>query len=58
MFNKKCRFWKNCKLYNKKSDVCNKYSGNYYGVDSFDFRGGGCYRSLDSEGKYSKHWKD
>ena len=54
---KKCKYWKHCKSYYHSSETCNKNQGNFYGV-GFEFRPGGCYRSLDSNGKLSQYWKD
>jgi hypothetical protein len=50
----KCKFWKHCKLYSDHPN-CTKTGGNAYGV--LEFRGGGCYRNIEENGKESKYWK-
>lgn len=53
----RCKFQKNCTLYSKMSHACNKSEGNAYGT-GFEFRPGGCYRSLEENGNKSKFWKE
>jgi hypothetical protein len=57
IFNRKCKFWKNCNCFRRDSDICTKTEGNFYG-SGFDFRPGGCYRSIEEKGKFSSYWLD
>ncbi len=50
----KCRFWKHCNIYREEDDTCNENKGWFYGIG----RGGGCYRSLDDEGKLSSYYRE
>ncbi len=41
----KCKFYKKCKLYNDKSNTCNKEGGIYYGGN----KPAGCYRKMTAQ---------
>ena len=45
LFNSTCKFWKECKFYNKESNVCTETAGMYYDYD----RPAGCYRNMIEE---------
>jgi len=49
----KCRFAKNCKLFDSKSRTCTKDYGDYYGP----CRMGGCGRDFEQRGRKATYYK-
>jgi hypothetical protein len=50
----KCKFWKHCTCYREGNKTCTETHGWCYGIG----RGGGCYRSLEKDGKLSSYYKE
>jgi len=43
---KKCKFWKECKLYDPESKTCNQTGGRYYEDGE---RPAGCYKRMEKK---------